>query len=317
MFAFLPYRIASLVLGKLPVPWLHPLGILVGGLAYLFARKPRAVVMRNLRVVCPEASEGRLRRLAFWVFVHGAWGNMETLALPAHADPSAMLESFTVDGWERFHRVRPTDRGLIMITSHVGSPATAGQIVAAQGVPCTVVVEQLNPPELHDLVAKARSAFGLRMLPIGPDAAKELLSALRRNEIVGILCDRDVAGTGELLPFFDRPALVTTAVATLARRANVPVLPCVAYRTGPFRGHAYVLEPFEIPRTSNARQDIREGTLRIVGVMEELIRKHPEQWAIFADVWPIATPETAGSEHSGTIGSRIGHASTLPGSEDT
>src|SRR4051812_21320584 len=109
MSSYFPYRIASLVLGKLPVPWLRPLGLLAGAGAYLFARKPRAVVMRNLRVVCPEASDGRLRRLAFWVFVHGAWGNMETLALPARADPRAMLDSFTVGGWERFHRVRPTD----------------------------------------------------------------------------------------------------------------------------------------------------------------------------------------------------------------
>src|SRR5207237_5134586 len=108
--------------------------------------------------------------------------------------------------------------GVIMISGHVGPFSAAGQLVALSGVPTTVLVERLEPPRLHAFVAGLRESFGLRLLPADRAAIREALASLRRDEVVGMMCDRDVAGTGEPLPFFGRPPRLTTAAATFARR---------------------------------------------------------------------------------------------------
>jgi len=177
-----------------------------------------------------------------------------------------------------------------MVTAHVGAPATAGQAVALRGVPTTIVVEQLQPPPLHDLVARLRGAFGVRIITVGRESAREMIAALRRNELVGIVSDRDVAGTGRELPFFGTPTRVTTAPAILALRTNAVVLPAFAARTELFAGKGRIEPPVEMPRTGDTASDIREGTLRILQRIEAFIREYPDQWGVFSHVWPGVPP---------------------------
>jgi KDO2-lipid IV(A) lauroyltransferase len=152
------------------------------------------------------------------------------------------------------------------------------------------VVEEIRPPRLFDLFMRVRSAQGLRLIPSNRPAVRVIVAALRRNEIVGLLCDRDVQGTGRALAFFGRPTLLTTAPAALALRTGAVVLPSVAYRQALYRGAGYVGEPIEMPRTGDTEADVQEGSQRIVRCLESLIRAHPEQWTVFTDVWPSAGP---------------------------
>src|SRR5436190_11497514 len=153
--------------------------------------------------------------------------------------------------------------GVIFATLHLGAPGAAGHAVTMRGTPVNVLVEQLHPPALHQFVAELRAALGYRMLVADRGSLRATLAALRRNEIVGILCDRDVAGTGELLPFFCKETRVTTAAATLARRTGAVILPTVVYRTGIHRGNAAMWAPIEVPHTADVADDVRQATLRI------------------------------------------------------
>src|SRR4030095_11386461 len=108
--------------------------------------------------------------------------------------------------------------------------------MSISGPPSTRVVEQLQPPALHQLVADLRGGFGVRVITVGRESLRQMIAALRRNELVGIASDRDVAGTGRWRPFFGVTTRVSTAGATLALRTNATVLPAFAYRTGLLTG---------------------------------------------------------------------------------
>jgi KDO2-lipid IV(A) lauroyltransferase len=147
-----------------------------------------------------------------------------------------------------------------------------------------------------------RGAFGIGTIPLAASAARQIITALRRNEVVGILADRDVAGSGELLGFFGRPARMTTAAATLARRTGATIVPAITYRSRPFSGFGRIEAPVEIPSTSSARDDIRNGTLRLLLRLEGFIREHPEQWVVFTDIWPPSNGDsTPPADPSDTI----------------
>ncbi len=229
--------------------------------------------------------------------MHGVWNYLEILAL-GQTSADRVRAGYPLRGWEHVDRAREAGKGLIMVSAHVGAFSSAGQIVGLSGVPTTVLVEQIQPPALHDRLSRLREKFGLRMLVADRSAIRHIMSALRHNECVGMMCDRDVAGTGELLPFFGKETRVTTAAATIALRTGAVVLPVVGYRTGFMTGPAIVTEPVEMPHTGNVADDVREGTLRILARLESFIREHPEQWVVFEDLWrygtiPRTRPESA------------------------
>lgn len=263
-------------------------GWFIGVGAYLASAAARAAVLRNLSVVLPGTDEQSRRRLALRTFVHGAWGYLELLALSPET-LAAMTEDVSVEGWEHLDAALARGRGVIMVSAHVGTPSTAGQLLALRGLCTHVVVEPLRPPALFDFMAEIRQQAGLRLIPTGPRAIREILTALRRNEIVGIFGDRDVAGSGETLPFFDRATRMSTAAATLALRTGASIVPCVAYRTRPFHAVAEIWPSIELTRTADPRGDVREGTARITSCLEAFIRCRPDQWVVFSDVWPDAS----------------------------
>ena len=258
----------------------------MGLAAYAANRRARRAVLRNLAVVVPETDPTTLRRLAQRTFVHAAWGYIELFAL-ARACANELRAGYRIRGWEHLEEAFAEGRGVIVVTCHAGAPSAAGQLIALHGAPTTLVVEPLQPPEVHNLVARLRGAFGVRIITVGRESLREMLAALRRNELVGIVCDRDVAGSGREIPFFGTPTRVTTAAATLALRTNAVVLPAFAARSGLLTGEGRIEARVDLPRSGDTVEDVRVGTLRILARVEAFIREHADQWTVFSDIWPV------------------------------
>jgi len=291
MWSYLIFALAAPLIPRLPRRFLSVVGHIIGTAAYIGNRGAREAVYRNLTLIAPKLDTRARRRLARMTFVHNTWAHIELLGL-GRVTAEELEARYPIDGWEHLDAALAAGRGIIMVTGHVGSPAMAGQAVALRGVPTTLVVEQLEPPPLHDLVARLRGAYGVRIVTVGRESARLMIAALRRNELVGIVSDRDVAATGRVLPFFGTPTRVTTAAATLALRTNAIVLPAFAARTRLFAGTGRIEAPVEMPRTGDTQNDINEGTLRILQRIEAFIREYPDQWGVFAYVWPAEpTPD--------------------------
>jgi phosphatidylinositol dimannoside acyltransferase len=62
-------------------------------------------------------------------------------------------------------------------------------------------VEALQPPELFEWFVSLRTKLGMNVVPLGPNVAGEVLKALRNNEVVCLLCDRDLQGGGVVVRF--------------------------------------------------------------------------------------------------------------------
>jgi KDO2-lipid IV(A) lauroyltransferase len=128
------------------------------------------------------------------------------------------------------------------------------------------------------------------MLPIGTSALKELFLALRRNEVVGLVTDRDVIGTGPIIEFFGLPAQFPDGVAALAVRTGAPILIAIASRRpdGRFDALFEPLPPVEL--TGDPKADVLRLTQGIARRLEYHIGIHPEQWTVFQRRWPEVRP---------------------------
>jgi KDO2-lipid IV(A) lauroyltransferase len=276
---------ASAGAGRLPREiYAEPICRVVGALWYLTRPDSRAAVRENL---CHVLGRAPTRALVASVFRHGALNYWDTLALP-HFTYAQLMDLVDVHGLEELDRARESGRGVICAGAHLGSVALVAQVLPGLGYPVTGVIEQFEPAEVFDFFAEQRQVLGTRLLPAGAAAAREMLLALRKNEVVGLVTDRDVAGTGPMVPFFDAPTRFPDGAAWLSIRTGAPILIAVAVRKVGGRFDAWVEPLPEVERTGNRRQDIVRVTQAVAKRLQYYVAGHPEQWTVFQRRWPEA-----------------------------
>jgi KDO2-lipid IV(A) lauroyltransferase len=194
---------------------------------------------------------------------------------------------FSVDGFHHIEEALEVGNGAILALPHLGGWEWAGRWMADRGHRMTVIVEPLNPPELFEWFTQLRSDLGMNVVPLGPAAAPAILGALKRNEIVCLLSDRDIQGGGIEVDFFGEKTTLPAGPAMLGIRANTAVLPVATYFTNAVDGHhAVIRPPLPLDREGKLRAAITAGTQALAVELEGLIRRAPEQWHLFQPNWP-------------------------------
>ena len=203
---------------------------------------------------------------------------MESLRLPVMR-PEEVDATFTIDGLEHIQAARDAGTGAILALPHVGGWEVGGSWFVRQGYPLTVVVEALKPPELFGWFADLRRSQGFTVIPLSRSAGMSVVRALRANQIVALVSDRDITGGGVEVEFFGERTTLPAGPATLASRFGAPLLPTAVYFDGP--GHHAVVRP-PVPLDG----DVTSITQTLAHELENLIRAAPEQWHLFQPNWP-------------------------------
>jgi phosphatidylinositol dimannoside acyltransferase len=176
-------------------------------------------------------------------------------------------------------------RGVVIGTPHLGNWDLGAAWFAARGYRPTTVVEPIEPPALFEWFCSYRRALGLGIVPLGPDAGATLLKRLRAGEMVGLVCDRDLAGTGIEVEFFGERTTFPAGPATLALRAGAPLICGANYFAGD--GHRVVMRrPLDTSRQGTVKEDIGRITQAVAHDFEVLIGEAPDQWHMLQPNWP-------------------------------
>ena len=146
-------------------------------------------------------------------------------------------------------------------------------------MPITAVVERLEPPELFEWFSEFRTSLGMHIVPLGPDAGKEVLKALKRNDLVTLLSDRDIEGKGVEVEFFGERTTLPAGPATLALRTGADLVPAAMFNRPHGMHHGVVREPMTVERRGTLREDVARVTQGIAHELESLIRIDPDPMA--------------------------------------
>lgn len=279
-------RLASRAVRSAP----YPVGALasrsLSRAAIPFSVPQRTIAERNLRrVLGPEASDRQIRRGVREVFDSYGRYWFDTLRLPL-LSVEEVDEGFTIEGLQ--HLMAPLHHGVgpILALPHVGGWEWAGRwLSAVKGWNVTAVAEQLEPPELHEWFLGLREELGMRIIPLGPSAGPESAAALAAGDVMCLLCDRDISGTGVEVEFFGERTTLPGGPAVMALRTGSPLLPTAVYFRGR-RCHGVVMPPLDTSRRGRLREDVERVTQDLAGALERLIRVAPEQWHLLQPNWP-------------------------------
>jgi Kdo2-lipid IVA lauroyltransferase/acyltransferase len=270
------YRLAA-AMGWLPRPARLGLARAVGRGARRLFPAERAVVRSTLEVMT-GATGARLDELTVGVFRDFAMCFSDLVT--TNRQPSTRLTAHVSEarGTERLDGL---EGGMISLTAHVGNWEMAGRLLALRSArPTHVVVAEEEIRALERWVR--RDGDGVRFVPrTMPTVSLQLVTALRRGEVVAVQGDRALGTRGDaLVPFFGRPAPFPLGPFILARALRVPLVPAFC-TLGP--DHRYAVT---VPEPLTVAAGGEEEALRAwVALLEETVRRHPTQWFNFFDIW--------------------------------
>ncbi len=252
------------------------LGARVGDLIRLGNPRRRHVVEVNLELCFPELRREERERMARDYFRRLAQSSLDYGSL--WWGGAARLERLvSVEGMEHLQRCRERGRPVILLTCH-SVALDFGATAITRHFPTVGLVKPLRNPVIEWLMSRGRTRYRGRLF-LRRDGLRPIVRALRRGEIFYYLPDEDLThvkgGEWIFAPFFGVPTATITALGRLARITGAVVIPCIS-RYLPERGGYRVAlgAPLEDFPTGDPVAD----TIRMNRELEEMIRRHPEQY---------------------------------------
>ncbi|MCH1512508.1 MAG: phosphatidylinositol mannoside acyltransferase [Acidimicrobiales bacterium] len=280
------YRFGSFAIRKIPIAWLPSIARISARLVKKFSKQRQFLVSRHLTRVNEGAiTEKELDEQIGRSFENYARYWVDSARIPQLSN-FEIDAGFTVEGFEHIEDGWASGVGPILALPHLGGWEWAGRwLTCCPKYEVTVVVEPQNPPELFQFMVEYRQAFGMNVIPLGPNAGKQVIKALKANHVVCLLCDRDIEGQGIEVDFFGEKTTVPAGPATLALRTGAHLIPVAVYQRENSH-HAVVCPPIATPRTGRLRDDVATITQNLMDVFEDLVKDQPEQWHLMQPNWP-------------------------------
>jgi len=169
-------------------------------------------------------------------------------------------------------------KGVLLLTPHMGCFEVTAQGIAERfGAlrPITVLYRPARKSWLRELVKTSREREHLKAAPASLSGVRQMIRALRKGEMVGLLPDQvPPEGMGVWAPFFGRPAYTMTLATRLVQQTGAELLLTWGERLP--GGVGYVQRFFPFPEPLPA--DPAESAAALNRAMEWLILQNPGQY---------------------------------------
>jgi KDO2-lipid IV(A) lauroyltransferase len=265
-------------IGLLPRRLARAAGIVIGQSVYLLHGRLRAVGMRNLALALPEKSQAERRRILRGEFTSLGRQFGEVCLFPRYTREN-IGKIVIYDGFENYQRAYQRGKGVLFLTAHLGGWELSAFAHSLYGHPLHIVMRPLDSPYIDRLIRSYRTMHGNRTVD-KDDFVRGLLSAMKAGETVGILMDTNMTPPqGVFVPFFGIPACTASGLARIALRTDAAVVPGFTIWDADQRKYVLRFDPaLELVRTANDDEDVVANTALFTKVIEDYVRRYPDQW---------------------------------------
>ena len=266
------------ILGILPRSLSRAFAIFLSQIVYLLHAKLRRVGMRNLRMAFPEKSDAERKRILRGVFISLGRELAELCQFPRYSLKN-VDQVVVYDGLENYERAYARKKGVLFLTAHFGGWELSAFVHSLHGHWLHIVMRPMDNPYLDHLLQGYRTMHGNKVVP-KDDFIRGLLAAMKAGEGVGILMDTNMTPPqGIFVDFFGIPACTASGLARIALRTGAAVVPGFTIWDESMAKYRLRFDPaMELVRTGNLEADIKENTQRFTNVVEDYVRRYPDQW---------------------------------------
>lgn len=264
------------LIAALPLPLIHAIGAVLGGLLGQVPNAVRQIADRNLTLCFPEAPPKARNRLLRRNLIETGKSFLELGPLWCWPGQRVLaLVQASVTGESELAAAVHRKQGAILLTPHLGAWEMAGLYYSSR-YPLTILYRP-SRVGLDELSRQGRGRLGGRVVATDTAGIRALLAALRNGEVLGILPDQDPGdeGGGVFAPFFGIAADTMTLVSRLARKTGAPVFLTWAERLP--RGRGFTLHLRTLPDVTIA-SSLEASVAALNQGVEAAVRSLPAQY---------------------------------------
>ncbi len=218
-----------------------------------------------------------------WKIVRGHYEHIGQSALEFLRFPLLSLdtvrESVEIRNLERFYDAVNQGKGVLLLTAHLGNWELLQMVSGVLGKPIHALMREQKHSRLNSLLNDFRQIKGSRVVRNRGMDLRDLVRALRRSELVGVLADQSAGkNAGLILPFFGRKTTIPTGSFEIASRTGSIILPAFISRQPDGRHVIHVEEPIPCPPNEKDESKFEEPVRRYLELVEKRIAESPQQW---------------------------------------
>jgi KDO2-lipid IV(A) lauroyltransferase len=273
----------------LPMRLARWLGAGMGALFHACVKRERDLARSHLQQAFPEWTPQACAVMAKRVFVSLGRTAMEFLKMNSYSPQRILSLVEGVDGREHMEAALTRGKGVVCLVAHVGNWELLPVFTSQQGWSTAVVAQKLYDPRLDALLNGFRTRSGVQVLK-RDNITTAIIRCLRANKLLGILNDQDTDVDSRWAPFFGRLAKTPVGILRLARRTGAAVVPVFTARQPGGGNRITILPALSLPLTQDEEADLQEGARQCNQVIEDFIRRYPDQWVWFHRRWKSQPP---------------------------
>lgn len=283
MFNYFLYRVGQFIALSLPTRIAYKLAVFISDLHYLFALEDRQIVMDNLKIIFPQKKDRERRQIRLAMFRNFAKYLVDFFCF-TKINPEYIKKKIKIENIHYLNQALAKGKGVIAVTAHLGNWELGGALLGELGYPFWAVALPHQSKKVDNFFNRQRESKGVQVIPLGR-AARQCLEILRENKILGLVGDRDFLAKGIALDFFGKLTFLPTGPAAFALKTKATIIPGFMLRCKDDSFLFRLEEPIEFTPLGNKDKDLSELINRYKIILEDYIRKFPDQWYMFRRFW--------------------------------
>lgn len=253
-------------------------GRMLGATGYALLKTRRNIAISNIRRAFPDYSPEQAVAIARNCFKKLGTNMIELLMVP-FIPPAEIPRRFSFEPQDIAARTLGSGRGVIALTFHFGNWEIMGITSKLLNQPVVALARPLKKhARLNTFLNRLRESTGLTII-VNENTAKEVMRLLKRNAIIAILGDqREKRSRAVFVDLFGQQVPTSKGTAMIGMKTGCLVVPCYPLRKGFLRYTIVCGEPIVMEREGNIEELIARNTRKINAFLEDIIRKHPDEW---------------------------------------
>lgn len=275
-------KLISKIVCLLPYRSILKVGAALGPIYALVAKKQIKRGIRNITIGLSIPEEEATKIMDELVKNIGR-SVMEIMYMP-NLSKEFISKHIEMRGVEYLDSALGEERGVVILTAHVGNWEWMGAALAAHGYPSTTIVKKQPNAQFTRLLNEYREMVGLEVFARGGSEMMGAIRAMKQKKLLGFLADQDGGFEGLPVEFLGQESSAVLGPAIFAQKFKAPVVPVFTSRKD--GGHiVHILPPLYFKDTGNEAEDIFRLTEETVKTTEAFIKEHPTEWLWFQHRW--------------------------------
>jgi len=283
MLLYIIYKLIHIISLFLPLKWGYSLASFLADTRFIVAHRDREALMDNLAAT--GITKDKLKLLTRECYHNFAKYLVDFFRF-SKLDEKFFKKYIKVVNKHYLDEALSKGKGVIIISGHLGNWEMGGAALSALGYKLTVVALEHKHTLVNSLFERQRTIAGVKTKILGNDG-RFLFEAFNRNELVAIVGDRDFAGNGLKIKFFNHPVSFPRGPAVFHIKKSIPIIPTFMVRE-PDDTYQLIFEP-EIKVTLSGDKALDQ--LSIIEewkrLFEGYVKRYPNQWFMFRRFWSL------------------------------